>query len=197
MSRELWDDRYAEAAASDSTVWSSTPNEFVASVLGDTAPGSAVDLACGEGPNALWLARRGWEVTGVDFSAAGLGTGRRRATESGLEVDWVLADATEWASPRLVDAVVVAYLQLPGERLRAALAAASGYLAPEGWLVLVGHAVENLTEGVGGPQDASLLHRLDDLRAGASELEIKRCELVRRPVGDRSAIDAALVARRR
>lgn len=195
MSRELWDARYADAAAADETVWSSEPNAFIASVLTGATPGTAVDLGCGEGRNAIWLARQGWGVTAVDFSAVGLETGRRRAAAAEVEVTWELADATTWVSPELVDLVVVAYLQLPAASLRAALAAASGYLAPGGRLVLVGHALENLAHGVGGPRNADLLHRVADLRAGASTLDIERCELVDRPVDEGIAIDAVLIAR--
>ncbi len=195
MSRELWDARYADAAAADETVWSSEPNGFVASVLTGATPGTAVDLGCGEGRNAIWLARQGWQVTAVDFSAVGLETGRRRAAAAGVEVTWELAEATTWVSPGLVDLVVVAYLQLPAAPLRAALAAVSAYLAPAGKLVLVGHALENLAHGIGGPRDPTLLHRIADLRAGASSLDIERCELVDRVVDGGTAIDAVLIAR--
>ena len=196
MNRRMWDDRYSTAAASDSTVWSRTPNAFVEQTVASLDPGAAIDLGAGEGRNAIWLAERGWEVTAVDFSAVGLETGRRRAEQLGLEVSWVEADVTTWVSPSLVDLVVIAYLQLPGAELRAAISSAAGALAPGGTLVVVGHAVENLDQGTGGPQDRALLHRLADLRQAASGLEIDRCTRVRRAVGDDVAIDAVLVARR-
>lgn len=196
MNGQSWDERYAEAAASDASVWSLTPNAFIAETVGAWQPGTAVDLGCGEGRNALWLAQRGWQVTGVDFSAVGLATGLRRADELGVEVDWVQADATRWVSPALVDLVVIAYLQLAAVDLRAVVGAAAGWLEPGGRIVLVGHALENLEHGTGGPRDARLLHRLDDLRLAASDLEIEQLQQVLRPVGDRHAIDAVLVARR-
>jgi hypothetical protein len=55
---EYWDERYASMPS----VWGAEPNRWVAEQLADLAPTSAVDLACGEGRNAVWLAGRGWRV---------------------------------------------------------------------------------------------------------------------------------------
>ena len=89
-----WDARYAATEL----VWSVTPNQFVAAELADLPPGRAVDLAAGEGRNAIWLASRGWDVTAVDFSQVALDKGRRLAESQRLagSVTWVCADATTW-----------------------------------------------------------------------------------------------------
>jgi len=194
--RGAWDARYAEAARSDSSVWSREPNAFVASVVTDLAPGTAIDLACGEGRNALWLAQRGWQVTAVDFSRVAVETGRARAGRLGLEVDWVAADVTDWTSPGLVDLIVIAYLQLPAAELASVIATCAGSLEPEGLVVLVAHDLDNLERGVGGPQNPTVLTSVDSLRAAAADLEIERCEQVQRRVGDAIAIDTVLIARR-
>ena len=194
--RDAWNARYAEAAASDSSVWSLEPNAFVAHVVGDFAPGTAVDLACGEGRNALWLAQRGWQVTAVDFSTVAIETGRARADHLGLEVDWVAADVTEWVPPALVDLIVIAYLQLPAAELAAVISACAGSLEPGGMLVLIAHDVDNIARGVGGPQNPEVLTSVAALREAAGELEIERCEQLLRPVGDAHAVDTVLVARR-
>jgi SAM-dependent methyltransferase len=195
-----WDARYAEAAQEHGSVWSLAPNATVEAALADVLPGAAVDLAAGEGRNAIWLATRGWQVTAVDFSAAGLDTGRRRATAADVDVAWVLADVTTWAPPGPVDLVLLAYLQLPEPVLVPLLARAAGWLAPGGRLLVVGHDRDNLEHGVGGPQDPTVLHTADMLRAGASTLVIDRCEQVLRPVqtpeGARRAIDTVLDAHR-
>src|SRR2546423_12091264 len=75
-----WDQRYAGA----DLVWSAGPNRFVAEELADRPPGRVLDLASGEGRNALWLAARGWQATAVDFSAVAVGKGRAPADELGL-----------------------------------------------------------------------------------------------------------------
>ena len=74
-----WTPTTGTAVRRTGLVWSETPNQFVAEELADLPPGRAVDLAAGEGRNAIWLARRGWEVTAVDFSRVALDKGRRLA----------------------------------------------------------------------------------------------------------------------
>ncbi len=197
MSNAFWDDRYAKAAAEGAAVWSIEPNEWIAQVTGALPPGTAVDLAAGEGRNALWLASRGWSVTAVDFSATGLSIGRRRAAAAGVELGWVTADATTWVSPTPVDLVVIAYLQLPAVQLTAAISHAILSLAAGGTLALIGHDSENLEHGVGGPQDPALLHDLEVVRAAASGLIISECRRFERTTADgRVAIDTILLATR-
>jgi SAM-dependent methyltransferase len=115
---QAWDERYAAAEL----VWSAEPNLFVAAELADLAPGRALDLAAGEGRNAIWLARRGWTVTAADFSQVALDKGEQLAGDT--TVRWVRADATRWDEPAAYDLVVVAYLQLAAAERRAALRAA-------------------------------------------------------------------------
>lgn len=194
-----WDARYAQAAHEHATIWSTTPNSTVAAVLTDVTPGTAVDLAAGEGRNAIWLAEQGWDVTAVDFSGAGLDIGRRRAAALGVTVAWVLADATTWTPPAPVDLVLLAYLQLPAPVLVPLLRRASAWLSPGGRLLVVGHDRDNLEHGVGGPQDPAVLHTVDLLTAGAAGLDIDRCEQVLRPVpaaDGAHAIDTVLEAQR-
>ncbi len=83
MEREEWDERYA----SHELLWHAEPNRFVVEEVGDLAPGTALDLACGEGRNAVWLAEQGWRATGVDFSAVALAKGRRMAEQRGVTVE--------------------------------------------------------------------------------------------------------------
>lgn len=190
-----WDDRYASAAADNASVWSLEPNAWVAATVGSLDPGSAVDLGAGEGRNALWLASLGWEVTAVDFSAVGLQTGASRATSLGLDIEWVTADATTWVSPEEVDLVVAAYLQLPVSDVAVALGNAIGYLAPGGTLAVIGHDVDNLTRGVGGPQDSAVLYTVDALLDIARDLDVIECRQCERVTAAGTAIDTILVAR--
>lgn len=157
MDANSWDERYAAAEA----VWSPEPNQFVPSELADLPPGRAVDLAAGEGRNALWLAGRGWQVTAVDFSSVGLERGRSRDPEA--DVDWVCADVTTWHAPTPVDLVVFAYLQVPAEQRRTALRNAWASLKSGGTLLWVAHDSSNLTEGTGGPQDPAVLMTAQDV----------------------------------
>ena len=175
---EDWDERYA---ATD-VVWSIEPNRFVAQEVADLPPGRAVDLAAGEGRNAIWLASRGWEVTAVDFSGVGIDKGRELAGD--VEVDWVVADVLEWEPDAPYDLALLIYLQVPAPQRREAVRRAHAALAPGGTLLVVAHDTTNLTEGVGGPQDASVLMTAEDVLADLEGLphEVVRAERVERPV---------------
>ncbi|MGA8246303.1 MAG: class I SAM-dependent methyltransferase [Nocardioides sp.] len=198
MDAESWNERYRETEL----VWSATPNRFVEAELAELSPGRAVDLAAGEGRNAIWLARRGWRVTAVDFAQAALDKGRRLAGD--LPVDWVCADATTWSGDASYDLCVVAYLQLVAEQRRAAVRQGFASLRPGGTFLLVAHDTSNLTEGVGGPQDAAVLMTADDVLAdlAGESFEVVRAERVRREVeqpdgSTRTAYDALVRVVRR
>jgi ubiquinone/menaquinone biosynthesis C-methylase UbiE len=107
-----WDARYSKREL----VWGSQPNRFVAAELTGLGPGRALDVACGEGRNAIWLASRGWNATGVDFSSTGIDRARQLAADAGVgeRVEFVVGDVVAGPLPAGgFDAVVVAYLQLP------------------------------------------------------------------------------------
>ena len=155
MDAAAWDARYA---ASD-RVWSEGPNQFVEAALADLPPGRAVDLAAGEGRNAVWLASRGWDVTAVDFSEVAIERGR----SSGAPVTWVVGDALVVPLPEAVDLALVSYLQLPHAEMARVVGRAWDALAPGGTFFLVCHDASNIAEGVGGPQDPSVLSDADDV----------------------------------
>lgn len=196
-----WDDRYAGSEL----VWGAEPNRFVAAELGDLPPTTALDVACGEGRNAIWLASRGWRVTGVDFSAVAVERARRLAADAGVgnlasfEVGDVVAGQLP-AGP--FGLVVVAYLQLPAEERRRVLRSLVPRLSPGGTLFVVGHHIANLDEGVGGPQDPTVLYSAEDLVADLAGLDVRLDEAKRvyRPVDSagtvREAVDVLLRARR-
>lgn len=175
------------------------PSRFLVAAVEGSEPGRALDLACGAGRHARWLAERGWQVTAVDFSEVALAEARRLAAARGLDVEWIAADVLTWEPPaRAFDLVVLLYLQVPGHELRTVLGHAVRALAPGGRLVVVGHHSDNLEHGHGGPSSAAVLYTEADVEARLEGLEIERAERVRRPVesaeGERQAIDAVVVA---
>lgn len=197
MDAVAWDERYAGAEL----VWSAEPNRFVVEVLGDRPPGRVVDVACGEGRNAIWLAQQGWTVTGADFSGVAIERARTLAADAGVEVEWRVEDATAWQPDEgSFDVVLLCYLQLPADQLAAALARASAALAPGGDVVVIAHARDNLTRGVGGPQDPAVLPTPDEVVAQLPGLDIVQAGHVTRevqtPDGVREAVDLLVVARR-
>ena len=194
MDAQQWNDRYATSEF----VWTTTANQFLPPEVEGLTAGKALDLACGEGRNAVWLATQGWEATGVDFSSSGLAKAAALAEASGVAgtTRWVCADATSWDPDDAFDLVVVFYLQLPAAQRRSAMAVAAGALAPAGTLVVVGHDLTNLTDGVGGPPDPAVLYTPDDvvadlLASGVDGLEIEQATRVLRPVASPAAAPVA------
>ena len=115
----VWDQRYS----GPDLVSAPGPNRFVTEEAAALPAGRAVDLGTGEGRNAIWLAERGWQVTAVDFSAAGLARAARLAAERGVSVDWVQADLLDYQpAPGSCDLVLIAYIHLRPPALRASSA---------------------------------------------------------------------------
>jgi SAM-dependent methyltransferase len=195
VNRAAWDERYS----TDELIWKADPNRFLVKETEAFEPGRALDVACGEGRNSVWLASRGWRVTGVDFSHAGLAKAARLATERGVEVTLVEADVVQWRPPPAsFDLVIVMYLHLVADERRQVLANAASALAPGGTLLVVGHDLSNLEEGTGGPQDPALLFSPEDIVEDLAGLEIERAERVKRSVvtdaAQTTAIDALVRA---
>jgi SAM-dependent methyltransferase len=194
-----WDERYRSAEL----VWTAGPNRFVVERTADLAPGTALDLAAGEGRNALWLAERGWHVTALDYSQVGIERGARLAADRDVRIEWQVADATTAPfDARSYDLVLIAYLHLPPRELADVHVRAARAVAPGGTLLIVGHDRTNLEDGYGGPQDPTVLidpaEVADQIRSAG--LEVVEAERVTREVetddGTRTAIDALVVGRR-
>jgi SAM-dependent methyltransferase len=200
MDRDGWNERYRSAEL----VWGTDANCFVEQALGAReATGRALDLACGEGRNAIWLAKRGWSVTAVDYSDVAIERARKLAASAGVEVEWMCADVRSYApDPEAFALVVVSYLQAGRAERRLVLAHTAKALAPGGQLFMIGHALRNLMEGVGGPQDPLVLWGPDEISDELCTigLRVERCEEVVRTVavetGAQQAIDVLADARR-
>lgn len=174
MDAHAWDERYAASEL----VWSAEPNVFVARECADLPPGRAVDVACGEGRNAVWLAGRGWQVTALDFSAVAVDKAARVATAQDVadRVTTRVDDATTWHADAPVDLALLCYLQLPAAQRREAVRRAFGALRAGGTLLVLAHDSSNLVEGTGGPQDPAVLYTagdvLDDLAGAAYDVVV-------------------------
>jgi len=193
--RDYWDRKYAEKEQ----LWATTPNRTFASEAEGLPVGSALDLACGEGRHAVWLAKRGWQVTAVDFSDVAIGKARARAEREGVEIDFRTVDLLDFEpEENTFGLVLVLFLQLPADERRLVLGRAARALAPGGTFLLVGHDLANLTEGTGGPSDPAVLSTPEDIASDLPALEIEKAERVLRDVAgaDRPAIDALVRARK-
>ncbi|KZM69682.1 class I SAM-dependent methyltransferase [Nocardia terpenica] len=219
MDAAEWDARYAHSEL----VWGAPPNATVVEhvyglerriVLQPDVPGGdvpplprALDLACGEGRNALWLATHGWQVRAVDFAQVGIDKGRTIASRLSRSVrsriDWHCADLTDPDTAGITgpfELVLMVFLHLLAPQRGALLARVAEQLSPGGVLLVLGHDTTNITDGYGGPQDPTVLFTPDDivrdLAAAGDHVRIRLADRVFRETEGRDAIDALVVATR-
>src|SRR5690606_5509044 len=214
MDAAEWDARYVQSEL----VWGAPPNNTVVEFVHGLdrriprVPGPdgtvpefprALDLACGEGRNALWLATHGWQVHAVDFSQVGIDKGRTvatRLTRSIRErITWQCADLTDpgvdIGGP--YELVLMVFLHLPAGQRREMVRRAARLLTPGGMLLVLGHDSANPERGHGGPQDPEILFTPEDVVADLGEdsgLQIDTAQQVLRPTEAGEAIDALVVA---
>ena len=164
-------------------IWSTMDHTFadhdqaLADFATELKPGRTLDLGCGSGGNALWLAERGWRVTGVDFSDAAIEKGKTRAAERGVEVEFVVSDVATYRPDGQYDLVTSFYIQLwPDQRARM-LAAAAEALAPGGRLLFVSHDKSSPPSGW-SQEDLASLTTPDEVVAELPGLRIELAEVV-------------------
>lgn len=200
MGREEWNRRYA---VSD-FLWTVDANCLLVAEAASLPPGRALDLATGEGRNAVWLAEQGWDVCAVDFSEVGLDKGQRLAAARGVagRVSFEAADLRSYRpEPGGFDLVALIYLQIPQTELQPILLEAARAVAPGGTFLLVAHDSRNWRGGFGGPQDPAVLYTAEQVVAAVGhELLIEKAHTVERVVGTddgpRVAIDWLVRGRR-
>lgn len=131
-----WDARYAER----DTVWSGAPNAQLVTEVASLTPGTALDVGCGEGADAVWLAQRGWDVTAVDISEVALERARAHAEAAGVEVSFEHADLVAAPpAPGSYDLVSAQFFHLPDPPRAQAYLGLGAAVSPGGHLLVVGH----------------------------------------------------------
>ncbi|MCR9260795.1 MAG: class I SAM-dependent methyltransferase [Pseudomonadaceae bacterium] len=200
--KNKWDERYR----STSLTWSAQPNALFAEIVKDLPPGKALDVACGEGRHASWLAERGWQVTAVDFSTVGLAKAQQIAQQRDLDVCWLEHDVTTpMDNLGIFDLVAVIFLHTDPRSRELWFAHVRSCVAPGGLLVYIGHDPDNIGRGSGGPDRPEVLPDAGELAGLLPGFEILRAETVERPVtaepghdhhSQGTALDTVVVARR-
>jgi SAM-dependent methyltransferase len=156
MDKAFWDSKYSV----DEYVYTKDVNRFVKEHLSDLAPGKMIDLAGGEGRNTVFFAQKGWQAENIDLSAVGLVKCEKLAKERNVleNVFTTNASALDFESKLApVDLGVIAYLQIPQAELAIAITRLVENIKPGGLFFGVWHALENLRDGFGGPQNPEVL----------------------------------------
>jgi len=136
-----WDARYGERG---DTMWSGRPNGRLVAEVVELPPGRALDVGCGEGADAIWLARRGWDVVAIDVSDVAVGRARAAATQEGVDVEWICGDALGTPFPAdAFDLVSLQYPALPEQAGDAAVRALLAAVRPGGVLLAVYHDLDD------------------------------------------------------
>jgi SAM-dependent methyltransferase len=166
MDEASWDERYR----SSTELWSGDPNPHLVDEAADLAPGTALDVGCGEGADAIWLAQRGWRVTGVDFSTVALERAAARALEEGADVagriTWLQADITRWVPPPAShDLVSAQFMQLPSVQREPLHRRLAESVALGGTLLVVGHHPSDLHTTAPRPPAPELFFTAADVAA--------------------------------
>jgi SAM-dependent methyltransferase len=136
-----WDTRYSER---DGAMWSGRPNGRLVAEVADLTPGQALDVGCGEGADAIWLAGRGWMVTAIDISDVAVSRAREAAELAEATVEWVCGDALETPFvARSFDLVSMQYPALPKAVGEAAVRMLLDTVRPGGLLLAVYHDLDD------------------------------------------------------
>jgi SAM-dependent methyltransferase len=164
--QEFWDARYRTAAR----MWSGEPNPRLVEHVAESPPGDALDVGSGEGADAIWLAARGWRVTGVDISPVALERAAARAARAGAEIadriTWRQADIRSWLpDPNRYDLVSAQFLHLPQPVLRTVHTRLAAAVRPGGTLLIVGHHPWDLGTSVPRPPDPGLFFTAEQVAA--------------------------------
>lgn len=202
---KFWEERYSGAAP----IWSGRVNPVLADIAIALAPGRALDLGCGEGGDALWLARKGWTVTGVDLAPTAIARARAAADAARIDpalIDFEAADLASWSTEERFDLVSAAFLHsseapIPRDLI---LRRAKTFVAPGGRLLVISHvtapswADPGLAHAHGFPTpDQELL----SLGMPDIEWQTEVCETrgrsITSPTGDTGTIDDGVVLIRR
>lgn len=199
MTQDAWEQRYSQP----DRVWSGKVNHWLLEVAGELAPGTALDLACGEGGDAIWLATQGWQVTAVDFAGAALRRAAEAAAGAGVadRIRWVQADlASGWEPSATFDLVTMHFLHMPDGQVRDS-ALRTAWAATSGTLLVVSHDPANAVDGTaGGPPDPAVLYGAGDILAvlglAADDAPVIVAETRRRETAAGLWIDAVVVLHR-
>lgn len=156
---EGWNERYRGS----SHIWSGDPNPVLIAETSDLTPGTALDAGAGEGADALWLASRGWDVTGADLSAVAVDRAQAKSREFGVQVTWLHTDLVRERPPGVYDLVSAFFLHMPAADRQALWRNLAAAVSPGGTLLVVGHDPSDMNTTMRRPPLAEMGWTADEV----------------------------------
>jgi 2-polyprenyl-3-methyl-5-hydroxy-6-metoxy-1,4-benzoquinol methylase len=175
LKEEFWEKLYGEKPQ----IWSGEVNRNLQAEVTGLTPGHVLDLGCGEGGDAIWLARQGWTVDGADISPTALARAEAAAAEAGVSVRWLRRDVFTWQPEETYDLISAQYLHLPPDLRREVFGAAAAAVRPGGALLVVGHSPKAMREFQGDKPPAELFFEPEEITAylgDAGQWAVETCE---------------------
>ena len=162
--QEFWDERYSTSGR----IWSGNPNQRLVEQVSHLTPGTALDVGCGEGGDAIWLAAQGWRVTAMDVSPVALARGAEEAAKAGPEIanriTWKHVDMLTWdLASEQFDLVSAHYIHLPSQQREVFHTRLGSAVRPGGTLLIVGHHPSDLEKGIRRPNFPDLMFTAEQI----------------------------------
>ncbi len=179
--RQFWNETWAEDV--DRTPGA---DDLLVAETECLSPGRALDIGCGAGGNAVWLAEHGWQVTAIDFAGAAIENGRRLASNRGVQVEFVIAGAATFQPDGQYDLIISFYIQLPPDQRAQMLSVAAGALSPGGTLLFVGHDKSDPSSGW-TDEDMLSLTTPDEVASELPDLKIEQAFVMDHESGEHAS----------
>jgi SAM-dependent methyltransferase len=172
MSSKFWNQRYTE----NETVYGTAPNRFFKLFVDRHKPGTILLPAEGEGRNAIYAAKRGWQVDAFDFSSIAKEKALSNAKAAKVNINYEIRTVETFTATKQYDAVALIYVLVPALIRRRFHQEVFRSIRPGGFLLLEAFAKEQLGLESGGPKDETLLYDAPSLCEDFQFLHILNCE---------------------
>jgi len=170
MSKDFWDKRYSESEF----VYGTEPNQFFKEQIDKLTPGKILFIAEGEGRNAVYAAKLGWNVDAVDFSSSAKNKALKLASTNNVAINYTVADLNDYNfKENIYDCVVMIFVHLDDDLRKIVFPKIQKSLKKQGRLIIEVFNKEQINNSSGGPQNIDLLYDDEVLLATFDEFYIE------------------------
>jgi 2-polyprenyl-3-methyl-5-hydroxy-6-metoxy-1,4-benzoquinol methylase len=167
--KEVWNSRYDQTEY----IYGIKPNEYLKSFLETHKPGNILLPADGEGRNAVFAAKLGWQVDAFDYSESAKKKANQLANVNNVDINYSVSDVLHFSTTNSYDLIAVIYLHLIPDIRTQFFAKLSTFLKPGGHILLEAFSKNQLKYSSGGPKDSNLLYDLTEINKDFQDLKIK------------------------